>query len=77
MLSLGRNSGEYIVLQDGENRIIIQVAQIDGNLRLVVDAPREVSVLRGEVYEKSHPIPDWIRSSVIRTSRAGKDKVSA
>ena len=72
MLSQGRNSGEYIVLQDGDNRIIVQVAQIDGNLRLVVDAPREVSILRGEVYEKTHPVPGWIKDSVIRPAKAGK-----
>ena len=69
MLTLGRNSGEYIVLEDGGRRIVIQVAEIDGVLRLVVDAPRDVKILRGEVYEKTNPAPDWIRDSYVKSRR--------
>ena len=69
MLTLGRNSGEYIVLEEEGRRIVIQVAEIDGVLRLVVDAPRDVKILRGEVYEKTNPAPDWIRDSYVKSRR--------
>lgn len=51
MLSLGRNPGEYLVI--GKD-IIIQVVSMEGDLRLSIDAPKNVSIVQGEVYEKSH-----------------------
>ncbi|HJD45224.1 MAG TPA: carbon storage regulator [Candidatus Mediterraneibacter norfolkensis] len=69
MLTLGRNSGEYIVLKDGSREIVIQVAEIDGTLRLVVDAPRDIDVLRGEVYERTNPAPDWIQNSYVKSRK--------
>ena len=59
MLALGRNSGEYIVLENKDRRIVIQVAEAESTLRLVVDASKNVRILRGEVYERTHPAPDW------------------
>lgn len=69
MLSLGRNPGEYIVI--GEN-IVIQVVSIDGMLRLALDAPKETAIIRGEIYEENHPVPDCIKKS--RNRNQGKKR---
>lgn len=58
MLSLGRNPGQYIVIG---NDIVIQVVSMDGMLRLAIDAPREVQIVRGENYEKEQPAPECIK----------------
>lgn len=58
MLSLGRNPGEYVMIGDD---IVIQVVSMDGELRIAIDAPRELSIQRGEVYEKEHERPRCIR----------------
>lgn len=58
MLSLGRNPGEYIVI--GGN-IIVEVVSIDGCLRLAIDAPKNITIERGENYEKTHDTPDCIK----------------
>lgn len=65
MLSVGRNPGEYIVI--GGN-IIVEVVSMDGCLRLAIDAPKSITIERGENYEKSHPVPDCIK----RTRKLGK-----
>ncbi|MCI8579296.1 MAG: carbon storage regulator [Dorea sp.] len=57
MLSLGRNPGEYLVI--GED-IVIQVVSMEGDLRLSIDAPKNVSIVRGEVYEKYHEKPECL-----------------
>lgn len=57
MLSLGRNPGEYLVI--GEN-IVIQVVSMEGDLRLSINAPKDVPIVRGEVYEKDHPKPECL-----------------
>ena len=49
MLSLGAKLGEYIVIGDN---IKVYVIKQDGNLRLAIDAPKDVRILRGDVYEK-------------------------
>lgn len=50
MLVLGRKPGEYIVIDD---KIKVKVVKSDeGHLRLAIDAPREISIVRGEVYEQ-------------------------
>lgn len=49
MLVLGRKPGEYIVI-DGS--IIVKVVKSEnGDLRLAIDAPKNIEILRGEVYE--------------------------
>ncbi len=54
MLVLGRKPGEYIVIDD---HIKIKVVKsTKGDLRLAIEAPREVSVVRGEVYESSSTV---------------------
>lgn len=49
MLVLGRKPGEYIVIDDKIKVAVIRSEE--GNLRLAIDAPREIKVVRGEVYE--------------------------
>ena len=50
MLSLQIKSGEYITI--GEN-VVIQVFQRSGSqFRLAIQAPRELSIVRGEVRER-------------------------
>lgn len=58
VLSLGRNLGEYVVINDN---IVIQVVSIEGNLRLIIDAPKEVPIVRGELYEKTNPAPKCLK----------------
>lgn len=66
MLSLGRNPGEYLVI--GED-IVIQVVSMEGDLRLSIDAPKNVSIVRGEVYEKSHDKPACLSGKKGRRDR--------
>jgi carbon storage regulator len=48
MLVLSRKSGESIIIDD---RIVVTVVQIGGGrVRLGIEAPREVPILRSEVY---------------------------
>lgn len=58
MLTLGRRTGEYIVLGDN---IVVQVIEVGKQMRLAIDAPQEVAIVRGEHYERNHETPDCIR----------------
>ena len=58
MLTLGRESGQYVVI-GGD--IIVQVVEVGNQLRLAIDAPRHLTIERGENYEKTHPVPAAIR----------------
>lgn len=49
MLVLGRKPGEYVVI--GDNIIVKVVRSEDGDLRLAIDAPRDINIVRGEVFE--------------------------
>jgi len=69
MLSLGRNPGEYLVI--GED-IVIQVVSMEGDLRLSIDAPKSVSIVRGEVYEKDHGKPACLAGKKGRRNRRAK-----
>ena len=51
MLVLGRKPGEYIMIGD---TIMVKVVRSDkGDLRLAIEAPKEVRIVRGEVFEAS------------------------
>ncbi|MGI6226150.1 MAG: carbon storage regulator, partial [Peptococcales bacterium] len=41
--------GEYIVI--GDSIIVKVVRSENGDLRLAIDAPKEVSIVRGEIFE--------------------------
>lgn len=50
MLVIGRKPGEYVVIN---NNIKVKVVKSnDGDLRLAIDAPREIKIVRGEIFEK-------------------------
>ncbi|MDD4296289.1 MAG: carbon storage regulator [Ruminiclostridium sp.] len=51
MLVIGRKPGEYVLI--GSDIMVKVVKSADGDLRLAIDAPREINILRGEVYEKN------------------------
>ena len=70
MLSLGRNPCEYLVI--GED-IVIQVVSMEGDLRLSIDAPKNVSIVRGEVYEKYHEKPECREQSITLIKVYAKD----
>ena len=49
MLVLGRKPGEYVKI--GENIIVKVVKSQAGDLRLAIDAPKDMNIVRGEIYE--------------------------
>lgn len=51
MLVLGRKPGEYVMI--GENIRVGVVKTDKGALRLAIDAPSDIKIERGEVFEKS------------------------
>lgn len=53
MLVIGRKPGEYIMIN---NEIKIKVVKSDdGDLRLAIDAPKHIKIMRGELFEQEHP----------------------
>ncbi|WP_438447352.1 carbon storage regulator [Gorillibacterium sp. sgz5001074] len=52
MLVVGRKPGEYVMI--GEEIMVKVVKSEDGNLRLAIDAPKEVRIVRGELYEEQN-----------------------
>jgi carbon storage regulator len=49
MLALTRKIGEQIIINDN---IIVTVVDIKGdNIRLAIEAPREIKIYRGEIYQ--------------------------
>ena len=52
MLVIGRKPGEYVMIND--NIMVKVVKSEDGNLRLAIDAPREIRIVRGELYEREN-----------------------
>ncbi|MCY6483666.1 carbon storage regulator [Clostridium aestuarii] len=49
MLVLGRKLGEYVIID--ENIKVEVIKSEKGDLRLAIDAPREVEIVRGEIWE--------------------------
>lgn len=50
MLVLGRKPGEYVLIG---NQIKVMVSNDDSrSLKLVIDAPKEIPIVRGEVFER-------------------------
>lgn len=57
MLTLGIKPGDYVVIGKG---IVIQAVEQGGQLRLSIDAPKHVSILRSALYEQENPTPECI-----------------
>jgi Carbon storage regulator (could also regulate swarming and quorum sensing) len=53
MLVLGRKPGEYVMI--GDNIKVKVVRSEQGDLRLAIDAPQKMRIMRGEMYEKEKP----------------------
>lgn len=49
MLVIGRKPGEYVMI--GKDIMVKVVRSAEGDLRLAIDAPRDVNIVRGEIYE--------------------------
>ena len=52
MLVLGRKIGEYIMI--GDNIKVKVIKSEDGDLRLAIEAPKDVTIVRGELMEKQN-----------------------
>lgn len=50
MLVIGRKPGEYVVI--GDDIKVKVVKSEEGDLRLAIDAPKHVRIVRGELYEE-------------------------
>ncbi|KRQ85980.1 hypothetical protein ABG79_02208 [Caloramator mitchellensis] len=50
MLVIGRKPGEYIMI--GDNIKVKVVKSEQGDLRLAIEAPKEIPIVRGEIYEQ-------------------------
>ena len=49
MLVLGRKPGEYVMI--GKDIMVKVVKSNDGDLRLAIEAPKDLNIVRGEIYE--------------------------
>jgi carbon storage regulator len=50
MLVIGRKPGEYVMI--GDNIRVEVVKSKDGDLRLAIDAPRDIKIVRGEIFSE-------------------------
>lgn len=50
MLVIGRKPGEYVMI--GDNIKVKVVKSDQGDLRLAIEAPRDIEITRGELYEE-------------------------
>lgn len=52
MLVLGRKPGEFVLI---DNTIMVKIVKSDeGHLRLAIDAPKHISIVRGELFEENN-----------------------
>jgi carbon storage regulator len=56
MLVLGMKPGEYVVIGDNIKVKVVKSLAVD--LRLAIEAPRDMAIIRGEVWEKEGLIID-------------------
>jgi carbon storage regulator len=54
MLVIGRKPGEYIMI--GESIMVKVVKSESGDLRLAIEAPKDVNIVRGEIYESQKKV---------------------
>ena len=77
MLTLTRKEGQTIALSinTGEGRITIKVASLRaGRVRLAIDAPEAVKILRGELIENT---PENTDASATESAGEGAAKTAA
>lgn len=54
MLVLGRKPGEYVVI--GDDIKVRVVKSENGDLRLAIEAPKDIKITRGEVWEEQQKV---------------------
>lgn len=54
MLVLGRKPGEYVMI--GDHIKVAVIKSDEGDLRLAIEAPKSISIVRGELLEKNGKI---------------------
>lgn len=53
MLILTRRTSESIIIGEGDDAIVVQIAGVNGNqVKLSIKAPRHVPVHREEIYQR-------------------------
>lgn len=53
MLILTRRTSESIIIGEGDDAIVVQIAGVNGNqVKLSIEAPRHVPVHREEIYQR-------------------------
>lgn len=57
MLVISVKPGDYFVVGDN---IVVQIAECGPVVRLAVQAPKDVPILRGAVYEEQNPTPPCV-----------------
>jgi len=50
MLVIGRKPGEYVMI--GDDIMVKVVKSEDGDLRLAIDAPKHIPIVRSQLYEQ-------------------------
>lgn len=75
MLRLTLSTEEYLML--GDDIKIVFLGGSNNHLRIMVDAPKEVDIVRSKVLEKAHPEikekhPKYMRSRICRNAIARK-----
>ena len=67
MLVLNRKIGDEIIIGNGIKVKVLAVT--DSNVKLGIEAPQDVAILRGELYQN-------VKESVIKASEESKNKLS-
>ena len=52
LLVLGRKPGEYVMI--GQDIMVKVIKSDDGDLRLAINAPKSINIIRGELYENQN-----------------------
>ena len=62
MLVLGRKPREYVLI---DNNIMVKVIKSDeGHLRLAIEAPKHISILRGELWEENNLVESYGKKTI-------------
>ncbi len=62
MLVLGRKPGEYVMI---DNNIMVKVIRSDeGHLRLAIEAPKHISIVRGELWKENNIVESYGKKTI-------------
>ena len=59
MLTLKAEEGDYLVI--GDNIVIQFLITNNREVRYAVEAPKDMKITRGELYEETHPTPNCVK----------------